>query len=60
MRWTGYARAVDDVLLIVGSDHGHETVSGVVDIEAELIAAGIKAGRGLERHDRGCRAATRA
>ena len=33
----------DDVLLIVGSDHGHETVSGVVDIEAELIAAGIKA-----------------
>jgi predicted AlkP superfamily pyrophosphatase or phosphodiesterase len=33
----------DDILLIVGSDHGHETVSGVVDIEAELIAAGIKA-----------------
>jgi arylsulfatase A-like enzyme len=33
----------DDTLLIVGSDHGHETVSGVVDIEAELIAAGIKA-----------------
>jgi arylsulfatase A-like enzyme len=36
--------AGDDVLLIVGSDHGHETVSGVVDIEAELIAAGIKTG----------------
>ena len=35
-------RAGDDVLLIVGSDHGHETVSGVVDIEAELIAAGLK------------------
>jgi arylsulfatase A-like enzyme len=34
----------DDILLIVGSDHGHETVSGVVDIEAELIAAGVKAG----------------
>jgi arylsulfatase A-like enzyme len=34
--------AGDDVLLIVGSDHGHETVSGVVDIEAELIAAGLK------------------
>jgi arylsulfatase A-like enzyme len=37
-------RAGDDILLIVGSDHGHETVSGVVDIEAELIAAGLKAG----------------
>ncbi len=34
--------AGDDILLIVGSDHGHETVSGVVDIEAELIAAGLK------------------
>jgi Type I phosphodiesterase / nucleotide pyrophosphatase len=32
----------DETLLIVGSDHGHETVSGVVDIEAELIAAGLK------------------
>jgi arylsulfatase A-like enzyme len=37
-------RAGDDVLLIVGSDHGHETVSGVVDIETELIAAGVKSG----------------
>jgi arylsulfatase A-like enzyme len=36
----------DEVLLIVGSDHGHETVSGLVDVEAELIAAGLKAGRG--------------
>jgi arylsulfatase A-like enzyme len=36
--------AGDDVLLIVGSDHGHETVSGFVDIEAELIAAGLKDG----------------
>ena len=34
----------DDVLLIVGSDHGHETVSGFVDIEAELIGAGLKDG----------------
>lgn len=34
--------AGDDILLIVGSDHGHETVSGVVDIEAELISAGLK------------------
>ena len=38
--------AGDDVLLIVGSDHGHETVSGVVDIEAELIAAGLKSATG--------------
>jgi arylsulfatase A-like enzyme len=34
--------AGDEVLLIVGSDHGHETVAGVVDIEAELVAAGLK------------------
>lgn len=34
----------DEVLVIVGSDHGHETVCGVVDIEAELIAAGLKSG----------------
>ena len=44
--------AGDEVLLIVGSDHGHETVSGVVDIEAELIAGGLKSGRALERRDR--------
>lgn len=37
--------AGDEILLIVGSDHGHETVSGVVDIEAELIAGGLKSGR---------------
>jgi hypothetical protein len=34
----------DDVLLIVASDHGHETVSGVIDVEAELVAAGLKHG----------------
>jgi hypothetical protein len=34
----------DDVLFIVASDHGHETVSGVIDIEAELFAAGLKYG----------------
>ncbi len=34
----------DDILLIVASDHGHETVSGVIDVEAELIAAGLKHG----------------
>jgi arylsulfatase A-like enzyme len=33
----------DDVLLFVGSDHGHQTVEGVVDVEAELIAGGTKA-----------------
>ncbi len=36
--------AGDDVLLVIGSDHGHETVYGVVDVEAELIAAGLKLG----------------
>ena len=34
----------DDIMLIIGSDHGHETVRGVIDVEAELIAAGLKAG----------------
>jgi arylsulfatase A-like enzyme len=34
--------AGDDVLLVVGSDHGHETISGSVDVEAELVAAGLK------------------
>lgn len=32
----------EEILLLVGSDHGHQTVSGVVDIDAELIAAGLK------------------
>ena len=36
--------AGDDVLFAVGSDHGHQTVVGIVDIEAELIAAGLKTG----------------
>ncbi len=35
--------AGEDVLLIVASDHGHETVSGVVDVEGALVAAGLKA-----------------
>lgn len=34
----------DEILLITGSDHGHETVSGVVDVEDRLVAAGLKAG----------------
>jgi len=36
-------KAGDDVLLILGADHGHETVAEVIDIEAELVAAGLKA-----------------
>jgi arylsulfatase A-like enzyme len=32
----------DDVLLIACSDHGHQTVSRVVDVEAELVGAGLK------------------
>ncbi|ARP99651.1 alkaline phosphatase family protein [Pseudorhodoplanes sinuspersici] len=32
----------EKVLFLVGSDHGHQTVEGVIDIEAELIAAGLK------------------
>jgi arylsulfatase A-like enzyme len=34
----------DDILLMVASDHGHETVSGVIDVEADLIAIGLKRG----------------
>lgn len=34
----------DDILLLIGSDHGHETVSEVIDIEAELVKAGLKQG----------------
>jgi len=37
--------AGEDVLLILCSDHGHQTVSRVVDVEAELVAAGLKASR---------------
>jgi arylsulfatase A-like enzyme len=35
----------DEVLLIVCSDHGHQTVSRVVDVEGELVAAGLKESR---------------
>jgi arylsulfatase A-like enzyme len=38
-------QAGDDVLLIIGSDHGHETVDGLIDVESELIEAGLKQGR---------------
>jgi arylsulfatase A-like enzyme len=37
--------AGDEVLLIVCSDHGHQTVSRIVDVEAELMAAGLKESR---------------
>lgn len=33
----------EEVLLIAGSDHGHETVTGIIDMEEELVAAGLKA-----------------
>jgi hypothetical protein len=39
----------EEVLLILCSDHGHQTVSRVVDVEAELVAAGLKAS--LESRD---------
>jgi hypothetical protein len=34
----------EDILFLTGSDHGMETVSEAIDINAVLIAAGIKAG----------------
>jgi arylsulfatase A-like enzyme len=34
--------AGEDILLIVGSDHGHQTVTGVIDIEHDFISAGLK------------------
>jgi arylsulfatase A-like enzyme len=34
--------AGDDVLLIACSDHGHQSVQEIIDIDAELVAAGLK------------------
>ncbi|MGA7810771.1 alkaline phosphatase family protein [Bradyrhizobium sp.] len=34
--------AGEDILLLIGSDHGHQTVTGVVDIERDLVSAGLK------------------
>ena len=34
----------DDVLFVVCSDHGHQTVRGVIDINGALVTAGLKAG----------------
>lgn len=36
--------AGEHVLILTGSDHGHETVEGVIDVEAELAAAGLAHG----------------
>src|SRR5690349_6487277 len=36
----------EDILFITGSDHGMETVAHAVDVDALLIAAGLKAGPG--------------
>jgi predicted AlkP superfamily pyrophosphatase or phosphodiesterase len=49
----------DDMLLITGSDHGHETVCGVVDVEAELIAADLKKGAPVPTMWYPCRMARR-
>ncbi|MAH83223.1 MAG: hypothetical protein CBB68_02520 [Rhodospirillaceae bacterium TMED8] len=38
-------RAGEDLLLLVASDHGHETVRNIVDLEALLIEAGFKEDR---------------
>ena len=43
--------AGEEILLLAGSDHGHETVEGIVDVNAELAAAGLK--RGPEAIDDG-------
>ena len=34
----------ENILLMMGSDHGHETVTGIIDIDAELISTGLKSG----------------
>ncbi|MCH7813988.1 MAG: alkaline phosphatase family protein, partial [Planctomycetes bacterium] len=38
--------AGDDILLIICSDHGHETVDEVIPLETLLIEAGLKAAAG--------------
>lgn len=40
--------AGEDILLSVGSDHGHQTVSETIDVEASLVAAGLKAAPGSD------------
>jgi arylsulfatase A-like enzyme len=36
----------DDILFIAGSDHGMETISRAIDLDALLVAAGLKEGAG--------------
>jgi arylsulfatase A-like enzyme len=36
----------NDILFIAGSDHGMETISGAIDLDGLLIAAGLKTGPG--------------
>jgi arylsulfatase A-like enzyme len=38
----------DEILLLIGSDHGHQSVTGVVDVDAELVVAGLKARLGSD------------
>ncbi len=35
----------DEVLLLICSDHGHETIGNIIDLEGALIEAGFKASR---------------
>ncbi|RPI45569.1 MAG: alkaline phosphatase family protein [Betaproteobacteria bacterium] len=39
----------EDILLLVGSDHGHETITDIVPVEREIHAAGLK--RALDSPD---------
>ena len=32
----------EDILLLIGSDHGHETVGDVIDLDTKLVEAGFK------------------
>jgi arylsulfatase A-like enzyme len=38
--------AGEDILLLVGSDHGQETVGDTIRLDADLVAAGLKASLG--------------
>ncbi|MGY4304174.1 arylsulfatase A-like enzyme [Bradyrhizobium sp. USDA 4369] len=38
----------EDILLLIGSDHGHQTVDGIIDIDAGLIGAGLKDNHGSD------------
>jgi arylsulfatase A-like enzyme len=39
----------EDILLLIGADHGHETVRHIIDLEAQMIEAGFK--DGPDSHD---------